>query len=212
MIAMTNKIIEYLEELYPDARCELNYEKDYELLIAVVLSAQCTDKRVNQVTKELFANRTLKDIDKLEKETIEQMIRPVGTHTRKSLYIKEITRSLLENYQGSVPNNRTYLESLPGVGHKTCNVVLSNLYQVPCIAVDTHVSRVAKRLNLAKESDDVKQIEQKLMKKFPKEKWSKLHHQLVLFGRYNCKSLKPDCETCKLNEECKYWKKKGNHK
>lgn len=209
---MTNKIIEYLEELYPDARCELNYEKDYELLIAVVLSAQCTDKRVNQVTKELFANRTLKDIDKLEKETIEQMIRPVGTHTRKSLYIKEITRSLLENYQGSVPNNRTYLESLPGVGHKTCNVVLSNLYQVPCIAVDTHVSRVAKRLNLAKESDDVKQIEQKLMKKFPKEKWSKLHHQLVLFGRYNCKSLKPDCETCKLNEECKYWKKKGNHK
>ena len=212
MIAMTNKIIEYLEELYPDARCELNYEKDYELLIAVVLSAQCTDKRVNQVTKELFANRTLKDINELEKETIEQMIRPVGTHTRKSLYIKEIARSLLENYQGSVPNNRAYLESLPGVGHKTCNVVLSNLYQVPCIAVDTHVSRVAKRLNLAKESDDVKQIEQKLMKKFPKEKWSKLHHQLVLFGRYNCKSLKPDCETCKLNEECKYWKKKGNHK
>ena len=209
---MTNKIIEYLEELYPDARCELNYEKDYELLIAVVLSAQCTDKRVNQVTKELFANRTLKDINELEKETIEQMIRPVGTHTRKSLYIKEITRSLLENYQGSVPNNRAYLESLPGVGHKTCNVVLSNLYQVPCIAVDTHVSRVAKRLNLAKESDDVKQIEEKLMKKFPKEKWSKLHHQLVLFGRYNCKSLKPDCETCKLNEECKYWKKKGNHK
>lgn len=209
---MTNKIIEYLEELYPDARCELNYEKDYELLIAVVLSAQCTDKRVNQVTKELFANRTLKDINELEKETIEQMIRPVGTHTRKSLYIKEITRSLLENYQGSVPNNRAYLESLPGVGHKTCNVVLSNLYQVPCIAVDTHVSRVAKRLNLAKESDDVKHIEQKLMKKFPKEKWSKLHHQLVLFGRYNCKSLKPDCETCKLNEECKYWKKKGNHK
>ena len=182
---MTNKIIEYLEELYPDARCELNYEKDYELLIAVVLSAQCTDKRVNQVTKELFANRTLKDINELEKETIEQMIRPVGTHTRKSLYIKEIARSLLENYQGSVPNNRAYLESLPGVGHKTCNVVLSNLYQVPCIAVDTHVSRVAKRLNLAKESDDVKQIEQKLMKKFPKEKWSKLHHQLVLFGRYH---------------------------
>lgn len=205
---MTNKIIEYLEELYPDARCELNYEKDYELLIAVVLSAQCTDKRVNQVTKELFANRTLKDINELEKETIEQMIRPVGTHTRKSLYIKEIARSLLENYQGSVPNNRAYLESLPGVGHKTCNVVLSNLYQVPCIAVDTHVSRVAKRLNLAKESDDVKQIEQKLMKKFPKERWSKLHHQLVLFGRYHCKSLKPDCETCKLNEECKYCKER----
>lgn len=203
---MTNKIIEYLEELYPDAHCELNYEKDYELLIAVVLSAQCTDKRVNQVTKELFTNRTLQDINDLDIKEIERIIRPVGTHTRKSCYIKEISKSLLENYQGTVPNNRKYLESLNGVGHKTCNVVLSNLYDVPCIAVDTHVSRVAKRLNLAKETDDVKMIEQKLMKKFPKEKWSKLHHQLVLFGRYNCKSLKPNCESCKLKEECKYFK------
>lgn len=206
---MTNKVIEYLEELYPNAQCELNYKKDYELLIAVVLSAQCTDVRVNQVTEKLFQNRTLKDISNLEIKELEQIIRPVGTYTRKAIYIKELAQSLLKYYQGIVPNNREYLESLKGVGHKTCNVVLSNLYEVPCIAVDTHVSRVAKRLNFAKEKDDVTIIEQKLMKKFPKEKWSKLHHQLVLFGRYNCKSVRPNCESCKLKEDCKFYKKKA---
>lgn len=194
--------IEYLEELYPKAQCELNYTKDYELLIAVVLSAQCTDKRVNQVTNELFLKYNLEEISKLDISVLEQIIRPVGTFTRKAMYVKEIAKSLLENYNGVVPNDRKYLESLPGVGHKTANVVLSNLYHIPCIAVDTHVSRVSKRLGFAQEKDDVVKIEQKLMKLFPKEKWSKLHHQMVLFGRYNCKSLKPECENCKMKEYC----------
>lgn len=192
----------YLDELYPNAQCELNYNKDYELLIAVVLSAQCTDKRVNLVTKELFSKYTLKEISQLDLNVLENIIRPVGTMTRKAVYVKNIAISLLENYNGTVPNNREYLESLSGVGHKTANVVLSNLYGEPCFAVDTHVSRVSKRLGFAKVTDDVIKIEKKLMKTFPKDKWSKMHHQMVLFGRYECTSRNPKCENCKLSDQC----------
>lgn len=205
---MMNKelIMDYLDELYPDATCELKYEKDYELLMAVVLSAQCTDKRVNMVTEELFKH-SLEELSTMDIKELERIIRPVGTHTRKAIYIKEIAKSLLKNQNGMVPNDRNFLESLPGVGHKTCNVVLSNLYDVPAFAVDTHVSRVSKRLKIAKESDDVAKIEKKLMKAFPKEKWGKMHHQMVLFGRYHCKSQKPECQTCQLKEMCKYYQK-----
>ena len=205
---MKDKIVEYLDELYPDARCELEYKKDYELLIATVLSAQCTDKRVNMVTKELFSKYDIYDLATLSLKEIESIIRPVGTYTRKAIYVKTIAESLVRDYNGSVPNNREYLESLPGVGRKTCNVVLSNIYDVPAIAVDTHVERVSKRLGLAKESDNVSVVEKKLMKYFPKNKWSRLHHQLVLFGRYQCKSISPICENCKFQENCKYYKKK----
>lgn len=205
---MKDKILEYLDELYPDARCELEYKKDYELLIATVLSAQCTDKRVNMVTKELFSKYDIFDLATLSLKEIESIIRPVGTYTRKAMYVKTIAESLVRDYNGSVPNNREYLESLPGVGRKTCNVVLSNIYDVPAIAVDTHVERVSKRLGLAKESDNVSVVEKKLMKYFPKNKWSRLHHQLVLFGRYQCKSISPICENCKFQENCKYYKKK----
>lgn len=205
---MKNKIIEYLDELYPTARCELEYNKDYELLIATVLSAQCTDKRVNLVTKELFSKFDIFSLANATIKEIEKIIRPVGTFTRKAIYIKTISESLVRDYHGVVPNNRAYLESLPGVGRKTCNVVLSNLYNVPAIAVDTHVERVSKRLKLAKEEDSVLVVENKLMKFFPKEKWSRLHHQMVLFGRYKCKSISPICEDCKFQEDCKYFKKK----
>ena len=112
----------------------------------------------------------------------------------------------MQDYEGKVPNDRKYLESLPGVGRKTCNVVLANIYNVPAIAVDTHVARVAKRLALAKENDDVLKIEQKLMRKIPKDKWSRTHHQLVLFGRYICKSQKPLCSNCLLQDKCRYYK------
>lgn len=209
-MTMKNKeiVMDYFDELFPNAICELTYHQDYELLIAVVLSAQCTDKRVNMVTKELFQKYSLKDISELDIKILEKIIRPVGTFTRKAMYVKEIAKSLRKDFNGVVPNNREYLESLPGVGHKTCNVVLSNLYGVPAFAVDTHVSRVSKRLGIAKESDDVKKIEQKLMKIFPKEKWSKMHHQMVLFGRYHCKSIKPNCENCSIKEYCKYKKSK----
>ncbi len=199
----SKEVMETLDKLLPNAKCELEYNKDYELLIATVLSAQTTDKRVNEVTHVLFTKYNLEDLKEMPLKEIENIIKPVGTYTRKAQYIKEIANRLITDYDGVVPNNREYLESLPGVGRKTANVVLSNLFSVPAIAVDTHVFRVAKRLGLASETDDVWAVEQKLMKKFPKEKWSLLHHQLVLFGRYYCKSKNPVCQTCIFKEKCK---------
>ena len=199
-----NSVIEYLDKLFPNPRCELNYNKDYELLIAVMLSAQTTDKRVNMVTDTLF-----KKYDNLEKlayadiNDIIKIIRPIGTFNKKASNIISISKSLLNDQNGIVPNDRAYLESLTGVGRKTTNVVLSNLYNVPCIAVDTHVSRVSKRLGIARANDDVLKIEKKLNKVFPKDKLNRLHHQLVLFGRYHCKAKNPMCENCKLKEVCK---------
>lgn len=205
MVMMSSEeIINGLDKLIPNPQCELEYNKDYELLIATVLSAQSTDKRVNMVTKELFSKYDLKDLNEINQKIIEDIIRPVGTYQRKAFYIKEISRHLLDECNGVVPNDRDYLENLPGVGRKTTNVVLSNLYDVPAIAVDTHVNRVSKRLGLAKKKDDVLVVEQKLMKKFPKDKWSRLHHQIVLFGRYYCKSKNPECLECPFQSKCKH--------
>ena len=203
-----NEIIDYLEKLIPNAVCELNYTKDYELLIAVMLSAQTTDKRVNMVTNILFNKYpTLEDLSKADINDIIKIIRPIGTFKKKAENIKSIASELLEKTDGIVPNDRTFLESLSGVGRKTTNVVLSNLYNEPCIAVDTHVSRVSKRLGLAKESDNVLKIEKKLTEKIPKDKLTPMHHRLVLFGRYYCKAIKPECNACKLRNICKYYKK-----
>lgn len=198
-----NIILEKLDIMFPEARCELNYNKDYELLIATVLSAQSTDKRVNLVTGDLFSRFDIFALKDVELSEIENIIKPVGTYKRKAYYIKEISKRLVEDFNGIVPNNRIYLENLPGVGRKTCNVVLSNLYDIPAIAVDTHVSRVSKRLRLVNDSDDVNVIEQKLMRIFPENKWSRLHHQMVLFGRYVCKSKNPQCANCLLKGYCK---------
>lgn len=202
-----NNILELLDKMIPNPKCELNYNKDYELLIATVLSAQCTDKRVNEVTKVLFQKYNLETLSTANIKDIEKIICSCGNYRKKAQYIISISKGLLENYNGVVPNNRDYLESLPGVGRKTTNVVLSNIFDVPAIAVDTHVERVSKRLNLANEKDTVLEVEKKLMKKIPKNKWSRVHHQLVLFGRYTCKSIKPECKKCLLKEYCKYYKK-----
>lgn len=202
------KISLYLDELYPNPRCELNYTKDYELLLAVMLSAQTTDKRVNQVTAILFQKYpTLHDLKEANLKDIEQIIKPIGTYTKKAKNVKEIASRLLLEQNGIVPNHRDYLETLPGVGRKTTNVVLSNLYNEACIAVDTHVTRVSIRLGLARKTDDVRTIENKLTKKFTKETLGRLHHQLVLFGRYHCKARNPECQNCKLYEICKYKEK-----
>ena len=196
-------ILMKLDQLIPDPKCSLSYTKDYELLIAVMLSAQSTDKRVNEVTKELF-KYNLKELNNIDILTLENIIKPVGTQKRKALYIKKIASLLIYNYNGIVPNDRAFIESLPGVGHKTCNIVLSELYDVPAIAVDTHVARVSKRLGIANNSDNVIDIENKLEKKFPKNKWSRLHLQLVLFGRSICTSRNPNCSICPFkNIECK---------
>ena len=200
----SKKILNNLDILFPDARCELNYNKDYELLIATILSAQSTDKRVNSVTSILFSKYDIFSLKNANLKDIEKIIYPVGTYRRKAEYIKLVAKELVEKYNGIVPNDRAFLESLPGVGRKTCNVVLSNIYNVPAIAVDTHVKRVAKRLQIT-DKEDVLKIENDLMKFFPKNKWSRVHHQLVLFGRYICKSQNPDCKNCPF-DNCLYRK------
>lgn len=203
---MINKITNYLDELYPNPICELEYSKDYELLLAIVMSAQTTDKRVNMVNKELFKKYdTLSKISNAPTEDIEKIIKTIGTYKKKTIYIKEIASTLVKDNIKAIPNDRKYLSKLPGVGRKTINVFLSVIYNEPLVAVDTHVNRVSKRLNLADEDDDVLEVEEKLTKLFPKESLSKIHHQLVFFGRYKCKSQKPECTNCKLKDICKYY-------
>ena len=193
-----------LDRVFPNPKCELNYTKDYELLIAIVLSAQATDKSVNLVTPVLFTRYpTLEELKNANIEDIISIIRSIGTYNRKALYIKEIANILVSKYNGSVPRDRKSLESMPGVGRKVCNVFLSEWYHIPNIAVDTHVERVSKRLGLSKDSDNVLDVEKKLCKLFKKEDWSRRHLQLVLFGRYICKSKKPLCSNCEFRDICK---------
>lgn len=199
---MKNRIMDYLDEIIPNPKCELEYHKDYELLIATMLSAQTTDKRVNSVTKILFQKYpSLEDLKNAPIEDIKNIIRSIGTYNKKAENIKKIADELIKN--GGLSNDRKFLESLSGVGRKTTNLVLSTIYNEPYIAVDTHVTRVSKRLGIANKNDDVLVIEKKLNKVFPKEKLNRLHHQLVLFGRYYCKAKNPLCEDCKLKDICK---------
>lgn len=205
---MNNKeFYKLLDEMVPNPHCTLDYSKDYELLIATVLSAQCTDERVNQVTPGLF-KYDIYELSKMLPTDIVDIIRPCGNMNRKSEYIIEIAKRLVKDYDGKVPNNREYLESLPGVGRKVCNVVLANLFDEPAFAVDTHVFRVSKRLGIANEADDVIDVEEKLMKEFPKEKWLRLHHQLLLLGRYTCTAKSPKCDICKMKKYCQKYKER----
>lgn len=198
------EILNYLNEIIPNPVCELNYNKDYELLLAVMLSAQTKDARVNKVTKVLFNKYdSLKKLKEANIKDIESIIKELGNYHKKSEAVINIAKILDEKYNGKVVNNRKVLENLPMVGRKTTNVVLSELFNEPTIAVDTHVERVSKRLGLVKKDDDVIKIEEKLKRKFDKKIWSKLHKQFVLFGRYYCTSKKPSCDNCKLQMYCK---------
>lgn len=204
----TSRIEDYLEELFPDPKCELIYHNDYSLLMAIVLSAQSTDKRVNSVTPIIFNKfPTLEELKDAPIDELETIIRPVGSFRKKASYIKGIARILVDEYDGVVPTDREILEGFPGVGRKTVDVFLSEFYDYPAIAVDTHVERVSKRLGLAYRNDDVRKIENKLMKKFRKEIWAKMHLRMVLFGRYKCKAVRPECRDCKLVDLCKEKKK-----
>ena len=200
---MKNKIIDYLNEVVPNPKCELDYTKDYELLIATMLSAQTTDKMVNKVTSILFSKYpSIETLSKANIDDIKEIIRPLGNYNKKALNIIGIANSL-EGYE-FIPNDRTFIESLPGVGRKTANVFLANIYNEPVLAVDTHIERVSKRLNLAKKNDSVRVIEDKLTKYFDGYDMNRLHHQLLLFGRYHCKAINPSCENCKLKNICKH--------
>lgn len=197
------RIKTYLNELFPEPKCELNYNNDYELLIAIALSAQTTDKRVNEVSKVLFSKyNNLYALSNAPVNDIEDIIRSIGSYSRKSRYVKEIAKILYERYDSKVPVDRDVLIKFPGVGRKTANVFLSEYYNYPAIAVDTHVDRVSKRLGIALEEDNVRVIENKLMEYFDKQDWARIHLQLVLFGRYKCKALRPLCRDCKLKDIC----------
>jgi endonuclease-3 len=203
-----NYIIENLELMFKDAHCELNYNNDWQLLIAILLSAQCTDKKVNAVTPILFSKYpTLKDLKNAKYEDIEKIIHPLGLSHNKTKNILSLAAILHNNYNDKVPSEKEELIKLPGIGTKTANVMLIEYFKIPAFPVDTHVARVSKRLNICDESDNVKQIENKLTKKFKEDSWALLHLRMVLFGRYICKAIKPDCNNCLFNKVCTYKKK-----
>lgn len=196
-------IINEFDKHFNDPKCELEYTKDYELLLSVMLSAQTTDKSVNMVTRELYKKYdTLDKLDTLTLDEIDNYIRSIGLHKTKSKYFKEIVTKIKEI--GYVPNDREFLESLSGVGRKTASVVLGILFDIPSFAVDTHVYRVSKRLGITTMKDDVLKTEIKLKKYFDEDEWNRINSQMVLFGRYICTSKNPKCDICHLKNICKY--------
>lgn len=198
-------ILETLDQMFPNATVELDHKNHFELLIAVVLSAQTTDVAVNKVTPALFTKYpTPYELAKANEKDIENYIKTIGLYRNKAKNIKALSNQLVELFDGEVPSTREDLESLPGVGRKTANVVLSNAFHVPALAVDTHVARVSQRLGFAKFGDSVLTIENKLMKKIPKDKWQQAHHQFIFFGRYHCLARNPKCNECSLFDVCKY--------
>ncbi|SDZ04026.1 endonuclease III [Bacillus sp. 166amftsu] len=205
--------LDTMAEMYPEAHCELNYDNPFELVIAVALSAQCTDVLVNKVTKSLFQKyKTPQDYLNVSLEELQQDIRSIGLYRNKAKNIQKLCRMLLEDYNGEVPQDRDELTKLPGVGRKTANVVVSVAFDIPAIAVDTHVERVSKRLAICRWKDSVLEVEKTLMKKVPMEEWGVTHHRMIFFGRYHCKAQRPQCEVCPLLEVCREGKKRTKGK
>lgn len=204
-----DKILDFLEELHPNAKCELNYNTAFQLLIATILSAQTTDIKVNEVTKSLF--KDYKDLDaflKIDQDTLIKYIKSIGLYKNKSKNIINLCKQLKVDYNGLVPDKMEELIKLPGVGRKTANVVLSNVFNIDGIAVDTHVFRVSKRIGIAK-GNTVLKVEMELRKNIKKSRWSKTHHTLIFHGRYICKSRKPQCNECNIKEYCDYYIEKN---
>ncbi|WHY70220.1 endonuclease III [Fictibacillus enclensis] len=201
--------LDTIGEMFPNAHCELNHSNPFELTIAVLLSAQCTDALVNKVTPGLFAKyKTPDDYLKVPIEELQDDIRSIGLYRNKAKNIQKLCYMLLNDYGGKVPEDRDELTKLPGVGRKTANVVVSVAFGIPAIAVDTHVERVTKRLAICKWKDSVLQVEETLMKKVPKEQWGITHHRLIFFGRYHCKAQSPRCPECPLLELCREGQKR----
>ena len=199
-------ILRILEDLYPEAKCALHYHNPFELLVATILSAQCTDKRVNAMTPQLFAKYpTPQVLAVADLSEVEKNIEVCGLFRMKAKNLIGTARLLVDEHQGNVPQSREELMALPGVGRKTANVLLSNAFGVPAIAVDTHVQRVSNRLGLAM-SDNVLETEQQLMHRIPEALWSAAHHWLIFHGRQVCIARSPKCEICSLATYCRYFK------
>lgn len=201
--------LDKMGEMFPDAKGELNHSNAFELLIAVVLSAQCTDKLVNKVTKDLFKKyKTPEDYLSVPLEELQTDIKSIGLYRTKAKNIQKLCNSLINNYNGEVPRTKKELMTLAGVGRKTANVVASIAFNEPAIAVDTHVERVSKRLGICRWKDSVIEVEETLMRKVPKEEWSITHHRMIFFGRYHCKARNPNCPECPLLELCREGQKR----
>lgn len=198
-------LLDYLDEILPTAKCELLYSKDYELVIAVMLSAQTTDKSVNAVTPILFKKYpTLAALYDAPLEDIEEIIKPIGLYKNKAKNLKGIVKDLVDRFNGVVPSDKEQLMTLLGVGNKTAGVIRAEIFHIPDLPVDTHILRISKRLNLAKKDDEPIDVERKLKKIIPEERWIKSHHQLIHFGRYYCMARSPKCENCKISDTCIY--------
>lgn len=204
-----NRILNEFDCLFPNAKCELEHSNELELLIAVMLSAQTTDASVNKLTRNLFQKyHNVYDYANASIDQLENDLRSIGLYRNKARNVKAMCLKLIEDFDGQVPCDHDALQTLPGVGRKTANVVMSEAFRVPSIAVDTHVERISKRLGFALKNDSVLTVEKKLMKQIPKERWIKTHHQMIFFGRYHCKSLNPQCFNCQLIDICKEPKRK----
>jgi len=208
---MTDKIRRILDTLYlmyPDATCELDFKTNEQLAIAVILSAQTTDISVNKVTPRLFDKyKTIDDLANGNEEDIMECIRSIGLYRNKAKNIKLFAQQLLERHEGYLPNSEKELRALSGIGRKTANVVLGVAFNIPALAVDTHVDRVSHRLGLVTSKANVLQTELQLKRKIPKEEWIVSHHSLLFFGRYHCLARSPKCKSCPLSDICKYYKK-----
>lgn len=201
------EVLDKLQILYPDAHCELNFQTPYELLISTILSAQSTDKRVNIVTSELFKkHNTPQTMLQLTQEELQEEIRTIGFFRNKSKNILNTSRIIMESYDGEVPESREELMTLPGVGRKTANVVMSNAFGMQAIAVDTHVFRVSNRIGIA-DSKNVEDTEKDLMANIPENEWTQTHHLLIFHGRQTCKARSPKCEICTIKDVCFYYSK-----
>ncbi|RPF55798.1 endonuclease III [Aquisalibacillus elongatus] len=203
------QVLDTLEEMFPDAKCELTHSNEFELLVAVILSAQATDALVNKVTPDLFEKyHTPEDYLAVSLEELQQDIRRIGLYRNKAKNIRKMSADLVEKYDGKVPSSYDELINLAGVGRKTANVVMSVAFDEPAIAVDTHVERVSKRLGICRWKDSVLEVEKTLMRKIPEEEWSDTHHRMIFFGRYHCKAKTPNCPECPLLEICREGQKR----
>ena len=206
MKVRTKRVLEALKEEYPDAECELNYETPFQLLVAVALSAQTTDVKVNEVTKTLFKDYPdVYSMRKATQEELEERLKTIGLFRNKAKNLMMMCEQLIQNFDGEVPKDMKGITSLAGAGRKTANVVMSNAFNVPAIAVDTHVFRVSNRIGLA-HSDNVLEVEKQLQAELPKKEWSLAHHLIIFHGRRRCYARKPDCENCMINKDCDFYK------
>ncbi|GEN53949.1 endonuclease III [Halobacillus faecis] len=205
--------LDTFEEMFPEAECELTHSNPFELLVAVVLSAQATDALVNKVTPQLFEKyKKPEDYIAVPLEELQNDIKRIGLYRNKAKNIKKLSETLVEKFNGEVPPTKKELESLAGVGRKTANVVASVAFDEPAIAVDTHVERVSKRLAFCRWKDSVLEVEKTLMRKIPVEEWSVTHHRMIFFGRYHCKAQRPNCEECPLLFLCREGQKRMKKK